>query len=94
MQRISINNILIRCINYFIFVNVICITTCHYLLLTAAEHGYDGETDGLDGEGGRPVVGEDRQADVPVGVHVRVYRYVVAYECHLQWNGILHSYRH
>lgn len=54
-----------------------------YLLLTATEHGHDGQTDWLHGERGRPVVRQYRQADVTVGVNVWVDRYVVAYERYL-----------
>jgi len=37
---------------------------------TRGEHGDDGETNGLDGESGRPVVRQDRKADVTVAIDV------------------------
>lgn len=54
-----------------------------HLLFTATEHGDDGEADGLNGECRRPVVRQYRQADVTVGVDVRVHRDVVANKRHL-----------
>ena len=59
---------------------------CH-LLLTAAQHADDAETDGLDGQGRRPVVRQDRHADVAVTVDVWVDRNVGTNKKHLQQNN-------
>lgn len=73
------NKTLIICV----VVRYIACVYMHYLLLTATEHGNYRETDGLYGERRRPVVGEDGQTDVAVGVHVRVDRDIVTHEGHL-----------
>lgn len=52
------------------------------LLFRRAEHGQDGETHGLNGKRRRPVVGEDREADVAVAVDVRVLWNLLADEDH------------
>ncbi len=44
--------------------------------LTAAQHAQYGQADGLGGQSRRPLVGEDRQADMAVAVDVRVLGYV------------------
>ena len=55
-----------------------------YLFFTATEHTDDAEADRLNGEGGRPVLGQDGQADVAVTVDVRVYGNVETDEHHLK----------
>lgn len=38
------------------------------------EHRDDGETNGLDGQGGRPILSQNRKADVTVAIDMRVDR--------------------
>ena len=42
------------------------------LLLAAGQHGDDAQADGSDRQRSRPVLGQDAQADVPIGIDVRV----------------------
>jgi hypothetical protein len=60
------------------------VITLQYLFFSGCQHGNDGETDGLDREGGAPVVGENGEADVTVAVHVRVDGDLLAHEDHLR----------
>ncbi len=55
-----------------------------HLFLGGRQHGDDGEADGLDGERGTPVLGQDGEADVPVAVDVRVHGNVVTHKDNLK----------
>ena len=50
---------------------------CTNLFLGGGKHGENGETDGLDGESGTPVLGENGEADVAIAVDVRVDGHVL-----------------
>ena len=54
------------------------------LLFSRGKHGDDRETDSLDTEGRRPVVGQDGEADVTVAVDVLVDRDGLPYEGHFR----------
>lgn len=43
-----------------------------FLVRARREHGDDGETDGFDGQSGRPIIREDGKADVAVAIDVRM----------------------
>ncbi len=50
--------------------------------LAATQHGEYGQADGLGGQSGRPLVGQNRQTDVPVAVYMRMLGYVRSDEHH------------
>ena len=61
------------------------------LLFGGGKHGDDGETDGFHAEGRRPIVGQDRQADVAIAIDVLVHRDWFSNEGHLGGvKGVLH----
>lgn len=41
-----------------------------FLIRARGEHGDDGETNGLDGKGGRPIIRQNGKADVTVAIDV------------------------
>jgi len=56
------------------------------LVLAAAEHTDNTETDSLDGERGGPVIGENREAYVTIAVDMRMYGDVWPQEYNLEIN--------
>ncbi len=62
------------------------------LLLRRRQHGDNRETDRLDGEGRRPVVRQDGEADVSVAVDVLMQRDALPHKGHLRRvEGVLHA---
>lgn len=61
-----------------------------YFFFTTGEHANNTETDGLDGEGRRPVLGQDGQTYMAIAIHMRVDWDVGAYKYNLQQTTCTH----